>query len=240
MGFQTTVNEQPAPAVKGDFAGANPRANVLAGEGALLSAGSPRFPIVGNFAWANRLTGIVGCNFLGLLAEQIGFLRRDQQALLLQQLPANVGEAQMYMSPGQMITLYDQGSFWALFADGADVGDKVFANYVDGSTYAAAAGTTTVSATFTGEIAVTTGILTASAVTGTLAVGDVLSGTGVPEGTRITAQLSGTAGGAGTYSTSITTAVASTAMTAHDSVETAFTVDTPAAAGELAQISTWG
>lgn len=67
-------------------------------------------------------------------------------------------------------------------------------------------------ASFTGVIAVTTGILTASSVTGTIAPGQNLTGTGVPAGTTITSQLSGTTGGAGTYQTSITTAVASTAM----------------------------
>lgn len=238
--FQTVVNSDPAPAVKGDFAGANPRANVLAGEGALLSADITRAPIVGNFAWANRLTGLAGKNFLGLLAEQIGFLRRDQQAQILAQLPVAAGEATMVFAPGQMTTLFDQGSFWAEFLAGATAGQKVFARYADGSTYAAAAGASTANATFTGVIAVTTGVLTASAVTGTLKAGDVLSGSGVPEGTRIVAQISGTAGGAGTYSTSIIVAVASVAMTAHDAVETAFTVDSPAAAGDLAQISTWG
>lgn len=237
MGFQTETNLDPAPAVKGDFAGANPNANVLAGEGALLSAGSQRFAITGNFAWANQLTGIAGSSFLGFLAEKLGFVRRDQQNLLLSQIP---GDATMLIAPGQMITLFDQGSFWAQFLAGASVGQKVFARYVDGSTYAAAAGTSTANATFTGVIAVTTGILTASSVTGTLAIGNVLSGTSVPEGTRILSQLTGTAGGAGTYQTSIVTAVGSTAMTARDSVESAFYVDTPAAAGELAQISTWG
>lgn len=68
---------------------------------------------------------------------------------------------------------------------------------------------------FTGVIAVTTGILTASSVTaGVLASGQLLTGGTTPAGTTITAQLTGTAGGAGTYQTSIVTAVASTPMTA--------------------------
>jgi hypothetical protein len=236
MGFQTVVNQDPAPAVKGDFAGANPHAAVLAPEGGFKAAGSPRFPIVGNFAWGNLADGLVGCNFLGLTTEVLGFLRRDQMALLLDYF---AGDTTMRLYPGAAVTIYSQGAFWAEFPAGATVGEKVFANYLDGSVYAAAAGTTTVSATFTGVIAVTTGILTSSAVTGTIQVGDVLSGTGVPAGTRILAQISGTPGGAGTYQTSIVTAVASTAMTARDSVETDFTVDTPALAGELAQITNW-
>lgn len=67
---------------------------------------------------------------------------------------------------------------------------------------------------FTGVIAVTTGILTASAITaGQLYTGLAITGTGVPAGTYITGQLTGTAGAAGTYSTNITTAVSSTTMT---------------------------
>ena len=68
-------------------------------------------------------------------------------------------------------------------------------------------------ATGTGVIAVTTGILTISgSPTGTWQVGMAVKGTGVPAGTYITALGTGT-GGSGTYYTNITTAVASTAMT---------------------------
>lgn len=68
-------------------------------------------------------------------------------------------------------------------------------------------------ATGTGVIAVTTGILTISgSPTGTWEVDMLVQGTGVPAGTYITALGTGT-GGSGTYYTNITTAVASTAMT---------------------------
>lgn len=73
---------------------------------------------------------------------------------------------------------------------------------------------TVADAAFTGVIAAGTGVLTASAVTGTISVGQHISGTGVPSNLFIQAQLSGTAGGAGTYQVnSIGPAVASTAMT---------------------------
>jgi len=69
--------------------------------------------------------------------------------------------------------------------------------------------------TFTGAIAVTTGILTLSATgTGTFALGQSLAGTGVPSGTYVKALLTGTLGAAAsTYSTNITTTVASTTLT---------------------------
>jgi len=71
------------------------------------------------------------------------------------------------------------------------------------------------SCTFTGAIAVTTGILTLSAVgTGTFALGQSLAGTGVTSGTYVKALLTGTLGAAAsTYSTNTTLAVASTTLT---------------------------
>lgn len=64
---------------------------------------------------------------------------------------------------------------------------------------------------FTGSISGT--VLTASSVTGTIAVGDGLSGSGVFPTTFVTGQLSGTPGGAGTYSVNISQTVGSTTIT---------------------------
>jgi hypothetical protein len=64
---------------------------------------------------------------------------------------------------------------------------------------------------FTGSIAGT--VLTASSVTGTISVGEGLSGTGILPTTFVTGQLSGTPGGAGTYSVNISQTVGSTAIT---------------------------
>lgn len=96
----------------------------------------------------------------------------------------------------------------------AAIGDQITYNTTTG-----ALGSITPRASFTGVIAVTTGVLTVSAraAGGYIGVGSELSGTGVPGGTRITAQLTGTAGSNGTYQTNIDTAVASTAMTVPNS-----------------------
>jgi len=76
--------------------------------------------------------------------------------------------------------------------------------------------TTAPMATFTGSIAVTTGVLDVSAVTsGVLYTGMALTGTLVVAGTYITGQTSGTTGGVGLYTTNQTTAAASTAMTGY-------------------------
>jgi len=77
-------------------------------------------------------------------------------------------------------------------------------------------------AVMTGAIAPVTSSFTASiaedvmtvtgTVTGTLAIGTIITGTGVTAGTQVLAQLSGVAGAAGTYAVSIIQAVVSTAI----------------------------
>lgn len=234
-GFQRVVNNQPGLAAAGDFADANIKANVIAGAGAFVTAPYPRSPIVGNFAWGDQDGHLALGQWRGEAAAKIGFVHRENNALITAFLAADV----LAIAQGQIITLYDQGSFWARFAAGATVGQKVFANYVDGSVYADDAGTDTETADVTASLA-STGILTVTAVgSGAISVGDVISGTGVPEGVIVTALLSGT-GGVGTYQTTGASVVTSRNMFAHASVETSFFVDSPADAGELAKISTWG
>ena len=65
--------------------------------------------------------------------------------------------------------------------------------------------------TFTGVIA--NGLLTTSAVTGSIPIGGTVSGTSVTPNTVILSQLSGTANGAGVYQLSTTQTLASTTMT---------------------------
>ena len=51
-GFQNQINHQQAPGVEGDFASANPKASLLAGEGALVAGTNG--VIVGRFAWVTN------------------------------------------------------------------------------------------------------------------------------------------------------------------------------------------
>lgn len=77
--------------------------------------------------------------------------------------------------------------------------------------------TTVADASFTGVLAAGTGVLTTSAVTGTIAVGQHISGVGVPANLFIQSQLSGTPGGAGTYQlNTIGPAIGSVAMTSSE------------------------
>lgn len=55
--------------------------------------------------------------------------------------------------------------------------------------------------------------LTTTAVAGIIKVGDVVAGTGVPAGTTIVSQTSGTTGGAGVYVTSVATTSSGASLT---------------------------
>lgn len=84
-------------------------------------------------------------------------------------------------------------------------------------------------ATFTGSIAATV-LTVASGLTGTVGIGDVLSGTSVTANTYVVAQLTGPAGGLGTYTVSTSQTTSSTTITAFtpavqfDSVSGAFLI----------------
>ncbi|MGZ8442552.1 MAG: structural cement protein Gp24 [Candidatus Binatia bacterium] len=84
------------------------------------------------------------------------------------------------------------------------------------------------------------GLMTVTAVgSGALAVGNILSGTGVDAGTVITALGTGT-GGTGTYIVSSATVVSSTTVTATGDIETKWYVASVGAANELIKITSWG
>lgn len=132
MAFQTTMNVNPAPAVEGDFASANPRASVLAGPGALV-AGSAGVTI-GRFAWADA-NGLVLNSGTGAPS---GFVHREQQGVITEWL----GRATMLVPKGLPITLHNAGDFWVRTATAATIGQKIFASITDGTVQTGAAGAT--------------------------------------------------------------------------------------------------
>lgn len=77
---------------------------------------------------------------------------------------------------------------------------------------------------------------------GVLAVGDAISGTGIPSGATIQSQVSGAIGGVGIYTMDIpaTAYAASTTITVVAGILTKFVAKSVAAVGELVKISTWG
>ena len=100
-----------------------------------------------------------------------------------------------------------------LAVTGAITGSSTVAG-ATGIVYPVVQGTAVSTATtsFTASIAATTMTVTAVG-SGTLAVGQVLTGTGVTAGTTITAQLTGTAGSTGTYTVSASQTTLSTTIT---------------------------
>lgn len=110
----------------------------------------------------------------------------------------------MTVPAGTVGELLEMGAVVASLGNACKPGDKVQYKVADGTLKALPP-----KATYSGVIAVTTGILTVSDASAgaNLAVGSPVVGTGVPGGTFITALGTGT-GGNGTYQTNIVTAVA--------------------------------
>jgi hypothetical protein len=122
-------------------------------------------------------------------------------------------------------TLGTQGAFFVNVSSACAIGDHVSYDTTTGSL-----ATVAPQAYFTGAIAVTTGILTVSAMgsgSPAIAIGETLTGTGVAAGTIITGFLTGTNGGVGTYSTNVTAAVSSTATMKTGSAAAAGTLKIP-------------
>lgn len=81
----------------------------------------------------------------------------------------------------------------------------------DGGILAGTTLTVLAESSFTGSIA--SNVMTTSAVTGTIGIGQYISGTNVQPGTKILEQLTGTTGGAGTYRVNVSQTVSSTTIT---------------------------
>lgn len=213
-GFQTQVGPSPAPAVEGDFASQNPYFTFDAGPGGLV-AGTPGC-VVGRFAWVFAPLDADGT---GLIAQTsggngpvAGFVHRAQQALITTFL-ANSG---MTIPKGYPVTLMNGGDFWVKNngTTSAAPGQKAYANLADGSVSFAATGSATIGASGTGAIVTQSGTITGSVagnlllVTGSgvlpIVAGALITGAGIPAGTKVVAQVSGSvAGGVGSYSLNI-------------------------------------
>lgn len=222
--FQTRVNLYNPLGVEGDFASANPRATALTGgfdangnmQGAFIAG--PNGVIIGNFAWVEADGRTVNSYATGAVAPT-GYVHRDQQGLLTQYLQA----AGTLIPPGFPVTLMVEGDFLDLIAGGSDAvfGSACYARYSDGALFigsapTGASATGSIGATFTATGTGTS--LAVTSVTGLISIGDTISGTGIPAGTTIVAQVSGTAGGAGTYTTSVATTASAATVTSFGNV----------------------
>lgn len=194
-GFQNVVKSKAPPAVAGDYASVNPRASVLATEGNLVAPASGL--AVGNFAFVNPADQSTHQNYVS--GYQIGFLARNQQGLITQFL----GLATMAVPQGFLVTLHDQGEFFAAFAGGATAGQTVYADETTGAAISGSAtDTVTASAGYTGTASFATTVMTVvTATAGVVSVGDVVTSAGVAAGTTVVSLGTGT-GGVGTYNLS--------------------------------------
>lgn len=229
--FQTAVASDPSPGIEGGFAGGNPYFSLVTPDEGMFVGGSIP-PNIGAFGWVNTANGQVSAQHPGVATYRIGFVHRDQ--------PAIVNAAGMFASSslatiaGQPIGLAEDGTFWARFAAGATIGQKVYASYADGSVTSAATATP---ATVTRSVTTTNTSTTISYTGGAIYPGQPVSGTGIPAGAYVvsvnavagTAVISAAATASGTVTGTFTT-----------NFETAFTVRSTAGNGELAKISVRG
>lgn len=206
--FPNVVNLNQAPAVRGDFASQNPRASLLAGQGALVAPAGGL--IVGNFAFVGKTANGDVTSQSYSAGNEIGFLAREEQALISAYLAGD----SLVVPQGFMVTLYTRGDFYAYFGDGATPGQPV---YADETTGAAQSGSGTTSVTgsvgFTGTASFATNVLTVVTQTAgsLIEVGDTVTSAGVAGGTTITGILSGAPGAVGsTYSLSTAPGVIAT------------------------------
>ena len=211
MGFQTEINQYPAPAVEGDFASANPRVSVMPGS-EIMVAGTDGVTI-GNFAWVD---GTTVNSFSATPVAPSGFVHRDHQALNYVLL----SESTMIIPEGYGVTVHNNGDFWDRTETAATVGQSVYADIHTGN---ASAGDSAPD-TFEGTASFATNVMTVETTTsGSLSVGDVVTSAGVDEGTYITAD-----NGDGTYDLSTSPGtIATQAATATSYVATKWTVASP-------------
>jgi hypothetical protein len=209
--LQTVVNRNPAPALPGDFASANPHAVALTIPGGYVAGSSG--VTIGNFAWADPAdaTGQGTTLSSSGIGAPTGLVGRQQMSATIVNYLA---DSSYTIQKGQPVTVYKSGDFWVRNTSGSpvQVGMKAYANYTTGAIAFRAAGSPAQGASVTGAIApatfsvtgqITEGVLTVSAVgSGTVVPGAVISGTGIVSGTTISEQLTGTTGGVGTYAVS--------------------------------------
>ena len=215
-GFQKQVNTYQAPAVDGDFASSNPRVVFLAGEGALIAGAAG--VNAAKFAW---VSGIKAYSYGTYPAAPQGFVANSLQAS-----NAFLAESGTLIAAGMPVTVYEKADFWVKNSGASTsvIGDTIYATYTNGAATAATAAT---GAVVTGSVggSVTAAIgststgtgsgtdLTLSSLTGYVSIGDKVSGTGVPAGTTIVSQTSGTTGLAGVYVTSAATTSSAATIT---------------------------
>ncbi len=215
QGFQSQVNQVPAPGVEGDFATLNPFYEYPFGPGGAVAG--PNGLTVGRACWLDQTyldpdNAPTQVNNYGT-GVPIGILGRRQQGVITTFL----AEGTMLVPAGLGVGVLSAADIWVKNSGTtqAQIGQKAYAAFADGTwnfaaTGNASAGGSATSSTVAAATASVTGsiadnVLTVTAVgSGTLYNGSTMTGgSGLVAGTKIVSQLSGTAGGVGTYALSI-------------------------------------
>lgn len=207
-GYQTQVFNQPAQAVAGDFASANPRVIFPAGPGGFVAGLSG--VTVGYAAWKAPPTDPNGTdqviNNFGS-GNIVGLVYNDTQALNT----VFLSDGSMVIPQGLPVAIIQRGDLWVVNNGTTEAvpGNKAYASLTTGQLSFAASGSPTQGASVTGSISAQSATFTASiagdvltvtaVASGTLTPGTIIAGTGVATGTQIAQQLTGTIGGVGTY-----------------------------------------
>lgn len=237
MGFQTTVRKVLAAGIPGELYSQGP---VRAAPFTLVS--TPNENKIGN-AFTVSAEGVATVGGSGAFAGILGFPKSyamrgtagDSLAATLV-LPDN--------AEGELVTM---GEMYATINSAAAIGDKVVYDTTTGALsavarqvqFTAAIAPQADLAVFTGTIDDGTppgagAVLTVTDVaSGTIEVGQLITGTGIIPGTRISALGTGT-GGTGTYTVSIAQEVGSITITAPDESDTSVMTVSAVAAGVLA------
>lgn len=175
-GFQSFVNKELPPAIAGDFAGANIKASVIASDWGFIA--SPNGLLAGLIAWANPATKQMSQYFQP--NSICGFVHRESQGTITTYL----GVATMKTLGGRMAIAYDLGEFWGLFTAGATAGQKVYADPLLGTLTTNATGNSVTASNPTGTVSSNVLTLTGS-TTGTIAIGQIVTGGTLPAGTYV-------------------------------------------------------
>lgn len=226
MSFPNAVRLQPEVGVPGTRASMNPIS--------VISRIAQNAVTVARFVWPGTDTDNQVVN--AGTGKPLGFAITDQVGII----PTYLAEYSMQVPAGFPVQVAERGEWFASSANVATLGQKVYANYGDGSLSFGATGAATTNAGITANTASNT-TLTVTANTGpNIQVGQPVSGTGIPAGTYISALGTGT-GGAGTYTLSQAATATGTGVTVTSTlnVETPYVVTRGGAANAVLKISTW-
>lgn len=227
MGFPNAVRLQPEVGTPGARASMNPIS--------VISRIAQAAVTVAAFVWPGTDTDNQVTN--SGTGKVLGFAVNDQTGVI----PNYLQEYSMQVPAGFTVQVAEQGEWFAKSATNAStLGQKVYANYGDGSLSFAATGSASTNAGITANTA-SSNVLTVTANSGApIQVGQPVSGAGIPAGTYISALGTGT-GGAGTYTLSQAATATATGVTVTSTlnVETPYKVSRGGAAGAVIKISTW-